>query len=125
MVDARLLAYVERLGQEFNQTHLDGNIGIGTFLNQVVRQHYKPQSHDLTSMGSEVYALMVTVTCWPGLGGSGEISRDLMVTVSSGSPTRHTKSGSNCIRNMSKTRTTDGVTPTGRRVNVTDSDNLL
>ena len=103
MLDVRLLAYVESLGQQLDQTHLDGNIGIGTFLSQAVRHHYKPQSPELTSMGSEVYALMVTVTCWPGLGGSGEISRDLMVTMSSGSPTRHTKSfGSNYIRNTSR-----------------------
>ena len=34
MVDVRLLANIKRLCQQLDQTHLDGDIGIGTFLNR-------------------------------------------------------------------------------------------
>lgn len=37
MVDARFVTYVERLRQQLDQTQLNGNIGIGAFLNQAVR----------------------------------------------------------------------------------------
>ena len=49
-----------------------------------------------------------------------------MVTMSLGSPTRHTKPlGSDVHPEHEKTRTTDGITPTARRANVVGSNNLL
>ena len=88
-VDSRLFAKVERLAQQLNQAQFDSHIGICTFLNQTVRQERTPQfSIPLASMVSAVDASMVTVSFCPGFGGSGEILRDFMVTISSEVPTR-------------------------------------
>ena len=88
MASLRLLAKIKRLSQNFDQAQFNGNIDICAFLNQTVNQECTPQFAGLlTSMVSEVSASMVTVNCCPGLGGSGETLRELIVTTSLGSPT--------------------------------------
>lgn len=88
MVDLRLLAKIEFLGQQLDQAQFDSYVGICTFLNQAVSHERTPQvSIPLTSMILEVCAETVTVSFCPGFGGSGEISREFMVTGSLESPT--------------------------------------
>jgi hypothetical protein len=55
VVDSRLVAKIKLFGQQFDQAHFDGNIGICTFLNKTVSQECAPQSVGmLASMVSEV-----------------------------------------------------------------------